>query len=320
VNFGAWGPSGSETAGSNAVQGNADISALGTSTLRKGAKGEQVEALQRMLNEKTGGNLEVDGKFGKDTLAALKKYQESQGLESDGVVGKDTRAAFAGAGANQAAAPGAVAPAGDATPTAPDAGAAPDAPAPDAATPPAAANEANPEATPPAEPSKAGAEGSEAQGTEAAKTKALPGTEDTSWTETLPEKLKPHAQAFIDAGKKHGVDPRFLASISMHESAKGTSYSMRKRNNAMGIMKGNKHRTFDSVAASINAQAKSLTRDGGHYVGKHTISAIGKTYAPVGATNDPGNLNRHWIPSITKNYKALGGDSTGRVTGFDTNS
>ena len=64
VNFGAWGPSGAETAGSNAVQGNADISGLGTGTLRKGSKGEQVEALQRMLNEKTGGNLEVDGKFG----------------------------------------------------------------------------------------------------------------------------------------------------------------------------------------------------------------------------------------------------------------
>jgi peptidoglycan hydrolase-like protein with peptidoglycan-binding domain len=325
VNFAAWdAPAGD--AATNAVQGASDVSALGTGTLRQGSRGEQVEALQRMLNEKMGGNLEVDGKFGKKTLQALQKYQESQGLDSDGVVGKDTRAALAGQGAAAAAgasAPGetsagigAIAPAGESAPADPatEGGAAP--------ANPAAGPEAGPQ-TPPAD--QAGAEATpEAQAPEAAaeagKTSGVPGTEDTSWTEKLPKGLKPHAEAFIEAGKKHGVDPRFLAAISMQETGGGTSYSMRKRNNAMGIMKGSKHRSFESVAASIDSQARSLSREGGLYAGKESISAIGNTYAPVGASNDPKNLNRHWIPNITKNFKSLGGDASGQVKGFDTGS
>lgn len=59
--------------------------------LKNGAQGGQVASMQKALNEKTGGNLKVDGKFGKETQAALEKFQSSQGLDVDGKAGDKTR-------------------------------------------------------------------------------------------------------------------------------------------------------------------------------------------------------------------------------------
>lgn len=59
--------------------------------LKNGAKGGQVATLQKALNEKMGGNIAVDGKFGKETRAALEKFQGSQGLSVDGKAGDKTR-------------------------------------------------------------------------------------------------------------------------------------------------------------------------------------------------------------------------------------
>lgn len=62
--------------------------------LREGSTGEQVRALQQRLNEKgftTGG---IDGIFGPQTAAAVKKFQGNMGLTIDGVVGPQTWAAL----------------------------------------------------------------------------------------------------------------------------------------------------------------------------------------------------------------------------------
>lgn len=65
--------------------------------LKKGAKGEQVESLQTLLNlrlsKKLGDKfvpLDVDGSFGAKTLAAVKQFQELYGLAVDGSVGSAT--------------------------------------------------------------------------------------------------------------------------------------------------------------------------------------------------------------------------------------
>lgn len=66
-------------------------------TLRKGAEGDSVKALQERLTASgfdTGG---ADGKFGPKTERALKKYQRSMGLDSDGVAGRRTFDAMNGA-------------------------------------------------------------------------------------------------------------------------------------------------------------------------------------------------------------------------------
>jgi peptidoglycan hydrolase-like protein with peptidoglycan-binding domain len=65
--------------------------------LRRGARGPEVEALQRALNER-GANppLEVDGRFGPLTAGAVREYQRANPpLATDGVVGPRTRASLA---------------------------------------------------------------------------------------------------------------------------------------------------------------------------------------------------------------------------------
>lgn len=57
--------------------------------LKKGYSGEYVKTLQTKLNE-NGASLEVDGKFGSKTEAAVMLYQEKQGLKKDGIVGNKT--------------------------------------------------------------------------------------------------------------------------------------------------------------------------------------------------------------------------------------
>jgi len=52
--------------------------------------------MQKALNEKTGGNIKVDGKFGKETRAALEKFQKDQNLKVDGLAGDQTREALMG--------------------------------------------------------------------------------------------------------------------------------------------------------------------------------------------------------------------------------
>jgi hypothetical protein len=294
VNFAAW-DSPAPVEGETKVEGVNNspaaakaTNALGTATLKKGMRSDEVRALQEMLKS-NGADIGVDGIFGKDTLKAVQEFQKSQGLEVDGLVGKDTRKALEGLGA-----------------TAQDSQA-------QAQDQPVKAEEATAQAEEAA--SQAQAEGAQAGESEKADS-TIPGTDDTSWTEKLPKGLQPHAQAFIDAGKKYGVDPRFLAAISSQETGGGTSKAIKNKNNAMGIMKGKKLRSFNSVADSINSQARSLTREGGFYTGKDTIANIGGTYAPVGAANDPRGLNKHWIPNITKFYENLGGDPNGKVKGF----
>ena len=65
-------------------------------TLRKGSKGQAVTELQAML-AKLGydlGSYGVDGDFGRDTEAAVRRFQRDRGLAADGIAGPLTRAAL----------------------------------------------------------------------------------------------------------------------------------------------------------------------------------------------------------------------------------
>lgn len=65
-------------------------------TLRKGAKGESVAAMQQALL-RAGFPLPkygADGKFGKETLSAVKAFQKASGLKTDGICGPKTWAAL----------------------------------------------------------------------------------------------------------------------------------------------------------------------------------------------------------------------------------
>ena len=60
-------------------------------TLRKGDKGQQVRALQKLL-----GGITVDGDFGPETRGAVEAYQRQYKLEVDGIVGPITWGALLG--------------------------------------------------------------------------------------------------------------------------------------------------------------------------------------------------------------------------------
>lgn len=77
-------------------------------TLRKGSSGADVEYLQKLLKAKgydlgnSGPNKDgVDGKFGSETLSAVRAYQSDHNLKPDGIVGKDTWAALEMDGPNE---------------------------------------------------------------------------------------------------------------------------------------------------------------------------------------------------------------------------
>lgn len=57
--------------------------------LKKGSSGSEVSELQKLLNQ-NGFNLDVDGKFGAKTQAAVREYQQKNNLAVDGIVGTNT--------------------------------------------------------------------------------------------------------------------------------------------------------------------------------------------------------------------------------------
>jgi peptidoglycan hydrolase-like protein with peptidoglycan-binding domain len=63
------------------------------STLRRGATGNSVKALQTLLNYR-GAGLTVDGDFGANTEARVIEFQQAVGLASDGIVGPKTWSAI----------------------------------------------------------------------------------------------------------------------------------------------------------------------------------------------------------------------------------
>ncbi len=67
----------------------ASVAVIIPPTLRKGDDGDDVKALQRLLNTK-GLTIKVDGDFGKATETAIKKFQAARGLVPDGVAGPQT--------------------------------------------------------------------------------------------------------------------------------------------------------------------------------------------------------------------------------------
>lgn len=61
--------------------------------LQNGSQGDDVKNVQNLLNNK-GYSLDVDGKFGPQTLAATQDFQKKNGLAVDGIIGNETMTAL----------------------------------------------------------------------------------------------------------------------------------------------------------------------------------------------------------------------------------
>lgn len=125
----------------------------------------------------------------------------------------------------------------------------------------------------------------------------------------LPPGLSSEKAIFEAEGLKHGIDPRLLAAISMHETANGKSSAYRNKNNAMGVSNSSGPIAFEETSASIAKMARLLgSTTSGPYKNARTIAELGKIYAPIGAENDSGSLNSHWTAGVSKYFKQLGGN------------
>lgn len=106
----------------------------------------------------------------------------------------------------------------------------------------------------------------------------------------------------------YGVDWRLAVAISMHETWDYTSYIFKHQNNVGGMWNGIKGEfySYETLDAGIEAYISNLKTN--YYdEGRTTIETIQPKYAPIGATNDPNDLNSNWLPGVTRRYKELGG-------------
>lgn len=106
----------------------------------------------------------------------------------------------------------------------------------------------------------------------------------------------------------NSVDPVLLASIAFLETTHGTSDLVRNKNNPGGLYDSSRGEfySFPTLQAGLEMMASTLYR---LYIsqGLVTISQIGAKYAPIGAENDPTNLNMNWVPTVTSIANDLGG-------------
>ena len=111
--------------------------------------------------------------------------------------------------------------------------------------------------------------------------------------------LEPHYQTVKSASEKYGVPYNLAAGIMAHETGYGKNV---KYNNPAGLMdpktKMQKKMRFDTPEAGIDAAVRTIGKN--YERGGRTIEGMAKRYAPVGAANDPGGLNKHWPSSVQK--------------------
>lgn len=114
--------------------------------------------------------------------------------------------------------------------------------------------------------------------------------------------LENKADAIIAAAKKHNIDPALFAAVIAHETGKGTSSALRNKNNPGGIMdpKTNLKQTmrFNDLEEGLDYSAHILKRNYDRASGN--LERLRDRYAPIGASNDPNNLNRHWLGGVNK--------------------
>lgn len=93
-------------------------------------------------------------------------------------------------------------------------------------------------------------------------------------------------------------------AISKWETGNYTSDAFINKNNVGGMMCNSGLISYNSLDEGINAFLINL-RDNYFGIGLDTLEKIQPKYCPVGAANDPNNLNQYWLNGTTKMYNEL---------------
>jgi len=133
--------------------------------------------------------------------------------------------------------------------------------------------------------------------------------EETKETETIETQKQVHFSnenetkiynKSLDKGLTH-EQALLLVAISKHETGNWTSVAFNEKHNYGGIMCKDGIRYYNSYEEGLNHFIELLKNN---YFGQglNTIEEIGAKYCPVGASNDPNNLNQYWVPKVTQFY------------------
>lgn len=114
-------------------------------------------------------------------------------------------------------------------------------------------------------------------------------------------------KTFASNGQANNVNPGLMLAIGRQETELGLTGIAPSTKNFYGVTDTNGNfKTFSSWEDSISYMARYLW-DG--YLGPKynlkTIEEIGHVWAPVGATNDPNGLNRHWVGNVKKFFNSV---------------
>ena len=131
-------------------------------------------------------------------------------------------------------------------------------------------------------------------------------------------KLEGKGTFIVKTAEKYKVPPKIAIAIIAMESGWGKGANATIQNNPFSVM-GNAtihDSTFPAIEDGIVAGIKNLYD---LYIseGLNTPEKIGPKYAPVGASNDPTNLNANWIPAVKQTIGTL--SSPGDSTASDSN-
>lgn len=121
----------------------------------------------------------------------------------------------------------------------------------------------------------------------------------------LKGKLAGKGHLFLAAANKWKIDPILLTAISAHETGQGTSPRVYKQNNPGGLMIGGKtFITYPDIETGIDNMAERIRKNYYAY-GLTTPETIQPKYCPIGAANDPKNLNRNWLTGVKMYIKMI---------------
>lgn len=103
----------------------------------------------------------------------------------------------------------------------------------------------------------------------------------------------------VKSAEKHKVPPKIAIAIIAMESGWGKGANATIQRNPYSVMGSGPLRVFPKIEDGIDAGLQNLYD---LYIsqGLDTPEKIGPKYAPVGASNDPTNLNSNWIPLVKK--------------------
>lgn len=118
--------------------------------------------------------------------------------------------------------------------------------------------------------------------------------------------LEGKSEKMVKIAKKNKIPPKLFMAIVASESEWGKGANATKQKNPLSLMGAGPLRNFSSIEDGLDAGAKNLYD---LYIseGLTTPKKIGPKYAPVGAGNDPTDLNSNWVPTVTKIMKSFGG-------------